>query len=203
MSRGDIIAVHDRLADAGAAGREGFTAVFTPPAFEAPALQVNTYRFTAKLSYHGKPFDSVPIEISPVEAGNADAYDEVGSPALPLIGLPTNEAVPCMTVPWQIAQKMHACTEPVKAPQANDRAHNLVDLQLLEALVPNDSLALIRGGVHRSVRDTRRANVATERNGPTTLGSDLRPRLGRSGGTRRCQRGRCSRHTGARAHQPD
>lgn len=73
---------------------------------------MNTYRFTAKLSYHGKPFVSVPIEISPVEAGNVDAYDEVGSPALPLIGLPTNEAVPCMTVPWQIAQKrLHGAGE--------------------------------------------------------------------------------------------
>lgn len=143
--RGDVNVFHDQLADAGASGWEGFTALFTPPvAFEVPALAVNPYRFTAKLSYYGKPFVSVPIEVSPVEAGNADAYDEVGSQALTLVGLPASDAVPCMTVPWQIAQKIHACTEPMEPPRTNDRAHDLVDLQLLEALVATDALASIR-----------------------------------------------------------
>lgn len=144
--RGDIVAVHDQLAEAGARGWEGFTATFTPPmAFEVPSLTTNPYRFTAKLSYRGKPFVSAPIEVSPIEAGNADAYDEVGSSALSLVGLPDSEAVPCMTLPWQIAQKIHACTEPVDAPRTNDRAHDLVDLQLLEALVDADALAPVRG----------------------------------------------------------
>ena len=52
--------VHDRLADAGAGGWEGFTAIFTPPLpFEVPGQIVNPHRFTAKLSYQGKSFSSV------------------------------------------------------------------------------------------------------------------------------------------------
>lgn len=139
VGRGDVVSAHDRLADAGAQGWEGFTATFTPPeAFEVPALASHAYRFTAKLAYLNKPFVSVPIEVSPVEAGNADAYDKVNSEALSLVGLPNSDAVPCMTLPWQIAQKIHACTEPTEAPRTNDRAHDLVDLQLLEALLTDE-----------------------------------------------------------------
>lgn len=139
--RGDIETVHDRLAEAGADGWEGFTAVFTAPvAFEVSGLVANPHRFTAKLSYRGKQFVSVPIEVSPVEAGNAGAYDKISSDALTLLGLPPSSAIPCMTLPWQIAQKIHACTAPVEEPRTNDRAHDLVDLQLLEVLVLDESL---------------------------------------------------------------
>lgn len=126
VTRADIEAIHDRLVDAGAAGWEGFTAVFTPPAeFEVLGQQTNSHRFNAKLSYQGKPFSSVPIEMSPVEAGNADHYDSITSEALALVGLPPTDAVPCMTLSWQIAQKLHAVTDWPDAPHTNDRAHDL------------------------------------------------------------------------------
>lgn len=143
--RGDIERLYDRLAEAGAEGWEGFTVIFTAPvAFEVPVLASNAYRFTAKVAYLAKPFVSVPIEVSPIEAGNADAYDKISSEALALVGLPNGEAVPCMTLPWQVAQKIHACTEPVGEPPTNDRARDLVDLQLLEALMADESLAATR-----------------------------------------------------------
>ena len=141
VSRADMETVHDRLADAGAGGWEGFTAIFTPPLpFEVPGQIVNPYRFTAKLSYQGKPFSSVPVEVSAVEAGNADDFDRISSDALELVGLPVSDAVPCMTLPWQVAQKIHACTEPAELPRVNDRAHDLVDLQLLEVLLVDEPL---------------------------------------------------------------
>ena len=141
VSRADMETVHDRLADAGAGGWEGFTAIFTPPLpFEVPGQIVNPYRFTAKLSYQGKSFSSVPVEVSAVEAGNADDFDRISSDALELVGLPVSDAVPCMTLPWQVAQKIHACTEPAELPRVNDRAHDLVDLQLLEVLLVDEPL---------------------------------------------------------------
>jgi hypothetical protein len=145
VTRADIETVHDRLADAGEAGWSGFTAVFTPPEeIDVPGLLVKPRRFTAKLSYQGQPFASVPIEVSTVEAGNTEEFDVLASGALGLVGLVEEVAVPCMTLPWQVAQKLHAVTATMTPPRTNDRAHDLVDLQLLEALLVDDDLAATR-----------------------------------------------------------
>jgi hypothetical protein len=150
VARHDVAEVHELLADAGEVGWEGFTAIFTPPEeIEVPGLLAKPRRFVAKLSYHGQPFASVPIEVSTVEAGNADTFDPVSSDALALIGVPIEVTVPCMTMPWQIAQKLHACTATPPVPRTNDRAHDLVDLQLLEVLLADSDL-----------QDTRVACVA-------------------------------------------
>lgn len=150
VARHDVAEVHELLADAGEAGWEGFTTIFTPPEeIEVPGLLVKPRRFVAKLSYHGKPFASVPIEVSMVEAGNAESFDAIPSDALALVGVPSAVTVPCMTVPWQIAQKLHACTAALPTPKTNDRAHDLVDLQLLEVLLADADL-----------EQTRRACVA-------------------------------------------
>lgn len=157
--RGDIASVYERLADAGADGWEGFTATFTAPVpFEVPGLVGMPHRLTAKLAYQGKPFVSIPIEISSVEAGNAEGFDTVSSDALTLVGLSESVAVPCMTLPWQIAQKIHACTEPVEPPRTNDRARDLVDLQLLEALTVDDPLTDIEAAC-RAVFEARAKHV--------------------------------------------
>jgi hypothetical protein len=138
VARRDIETVHEQLADAGETGWEGFTAIFTvPEEIDVPGMPVKPRRFTAKLSYRGQPFASVPIEVSTVEAGNADQFDTLTSDALGLVGVPGEIAVPCMTIPWQIAQKLHAVTAVLDEPRVNDRAHDLVDLQLLEGLLPD------------------------------------------------------------------
>lgn len=145
LTRADMVEVHENLADAGAAGWKGFTAVFTPPVkFTVSGMTGRAHRFTAKLSFHGKPFASVPVEVSSAEAGNADHYDRLTSEALTLAGLPASEAVPCMTLSWQVAQKLHACTDFVEAPRTNDRAHDLVDLLLIEALLADEPLGQTR-----------------------------------------------------------
>ncbi len=122
-----------------------FTAIFTPPEdIDAPGMPVRPRRFVAKLSYHGQPFASVPVEVSMVEADNASSFDAISSDALGLVGLPAAVMVPCMTIPWQIAQKLHACTAVLAAPKTNDRAHDLVDLQLLEARLADAPLEQTR-----------------------------------------------------------
>lgn len=79
-----------------------------------------------------------------VEAGNTERFDVVSSDALALVGVSVAVTVPCMTVPWQIAQKLHACTAALPAPKTNDRAHDLVDLQLLEVLLADADLQQAR-----------------------------------------------------------
>ncbi|MDN5859457.1 MAG: nucleotidyl transferase AbiEii/AbiGii toxin family protein [Pseudonocardia sp.] len=141
VRRAGIDFVHDRLVDAGERGWAGFTARFTSPSpFILPGEFDDPHRFVAKLSYQGKSFASVPVEISSIEAGNSKQHDLLSSEALALVGLPRTDAVPCMTVPWQVAQKLHACTDQPEPPRRNDRAHDLVDLQLMETLLPDDNL---------------------------------------------------------------
>jgi len=107
-------------------------------------MPVKPRRFIAKLNYRGKPFASVPIEVSTIEAGNTDQFETLTSDALGIVGVPAAVFVPCMTVPWQIAQKLHAVTAVLEAPKVNDRAHDLVDLQLLEGLLPDTDLSPTR-----------------------------------------------------------
>lgn len=80
VARRDIELIHEQLADAGETGWEGFTAIFTAPEeIDVPGMPVKPRRFTAKLSYRGRAFASVPIEVSSVEAGNADQFDTLTS----------------------------------------------------------------------------------------------------------------------------
>jgi hypothetical protein len=145
VARRDIESIHEQLADAGETGWEGFTAIFTAPEeIDVPGMPVKPRRFTAKLSYRGRAFASVPIEVSSVEAGNADQFDTLTSDVLGLVGVPAAVAVACMTIPWQIAQKLHAVTAVLEEPKVNDRAHDLVDLQLLEGLLPDVDLTPTR-----------------------------------------------------------
>lgn len=145
VARCGIEEIHERLAEAGETGWEGFTVIFTlPEEIDVPGMPVKPRRFTAKLKYRGKPFASVPIEASIVEAGNADQFDTLTSDALGNVGVPAVVSVPCMTVPWQIAQKLHAVTAVLEAPKVNDRAHDLVDLQLLEGLLLDTDLSATR-----------------------------------------------------------
>ena len=71
-------------------------------------------------------------------------HQPLHSPALALIGLPESQPIPCMTVAWQIAQKLHAVTAVLPEGKLNDRAHDLVDLQILEALIAHESLHPVR-----------------------------------------------------------
>lgn len=122
VARRDIESIHEQFADAGEAGWEGFTAIFTvPEEINVPGMPIKPRRFTAKLSYRGQPFASVPVEVSTIEAGNADQFDTLTSDALGLVGVLADIAV-------------------LDDPKVNDRAHDLVDLQLLEGLMADSDL---------------------------------------------------------------
>jgi hypothetical protein len=100
-----------------------------------------------KLSYVDRSFCTVPVEVSLAEAGSGNEADEVTpAPVAHLgvegLGLDPNTTVRCLSLRYQIAQKLHACSERF-AEGRNDRARDLVDLQLLGMLV-GDSWAQVR-----------------------------------------------------------
>jgi hypothetical protein len=91
-------------------------------------------RFNIKLSYRGRSVVTVPVEVAEVEGGMGVDVDQVPAQPLDYLGLDGPATVPCVAVRWQIAQKLHACTEQVEG-RANDRFRDLVDLQLLADLI--------------------------------------------------------------------
>jgi hypothetical protein len=88
--------------------------------------------FEIKLSYNGKSWMTLPLEVGHNEIGDADDPDTVSSPEavsiLAQLGFPEPAPTPCMRIEHQIAQKLHAVSEP-----SSERAHDLIDLQIAVA----------------------------------------------------------------------
>ena len=110
---------------------------------KVPDLDVAPLRFTIKLSYHGRPWETVPIEVSAAEAGLGEEFDLVQSTSFAQIGLEVSSELPCMSLRYQIATKLHACTEVLELPKINSRARDLVDLQILFGIYPGSNLKLL------------------------------------------------------------
>ncbi|MFI2564142.1 nucleotidyl transferase AbiEii/AbiGii toxin family protein [Paenarthrobacter sp. NPDC018779] len=97
--------------------------------------------FTVKLKYHGRPFTTVALEVGydelaateePTELELSEEVKEIFA----ALGLSAPTPVPVLPLHHQISQKLHACTEP-----GNQRAHDLVDLQLLESMADDALVA--------------------------------------------------------------
>jgi hypothetical protein len=88
--------------------------------------------FEVRLAYRGKPWCTVALEVGHNEIGDADEAERILAPGVAAmfeaLGFPAPEPVPLMTIPYQIAQKLHGATEP-----GSHRVHDLVDLQLILA----------------------------------------------------------------------
>lgn len=126
-------------------GWSGFTGRLIERTAPEPADVPTTYvmqPFDVKLDYLGKPWCTVTFELGHNEIGDADAPETALADDLadlfPSVGLPRPEPVSVMRSDHQIAQKLHAATGP-----GSERAHDLIDLQLLDREEDLD-LALVR-----------------------------------------------------------
>jgi hypothetical protein len=89
---------------------------------------------TVRVFYQGRPFTTVTLEIGydELEATTDEALELVQSPEVlavfAALGLDEPRPVPVLPLHHQMAQKIHACTEP-----GSQRVQDLVDLQLMAA----------------------------------------------------------------------
>ena len=103
---------------------------------EAGGRIVKPRRFWVKLAIKGKVWRSIKVEIAGNEADAASEHDVLPSVRLDHFGLPTPDQLLGIAVRFQIAQKLHACTDPHQPPtEPNDRARDVADLLLLRDLV--------------------------------------------------------------------
>lgn len=114
-------------------GWEGFTGSLVDGRQAHPANVPTQYimqPYQVKLSYNGKPWITVALEVGHDEIGDADDPDwivpEDVAELFAQLGFPSPRPIAVMALHHQIAQKIHAATE-----FNSQRAHDIVDLQLI------------------------------------------------------------------------
>ena len=133
-------AVADHLDPALRTGHGDFTATRTEL---KPVRNTGAARCEIKLAYRGRSVITVKMGVAAVEGGMGDEIDHVPAKPLDHVGLAGPDTIPCVAVRWQMAQKLHACTETFEEGE-NDRFRDLLDLQLLADLVEGDEWAAAR-----------------------------------------------------------
>ena len=107
-----------------------------------PIRDTGSYRFDVKLYYGEKrqSWQTVQVEVSLAEIDSLES-DEVPAIGIDDLGLEGPTTVLCLSLRYQIAQKIHACTERFDGGE-NDRSRDLIDLILLRELV--EDLSAVR-----------------------------------------------------------
>jgi len=133
--RGAIEDALSELRTAGAIERQNFTARFSDPETLAiPWSSTTGQRIDAKMQYLGRPFATLPLEIVATTGGIP--IDLVPTLSLAQVGLDANpECLPCLGIAVQIAEKVHACTDPLDGDTVNRRVHDVMDLIIIHDLV--------------------------------------------------------------------
>ncbi|MCA9830252.1 MAG: nucleotidyl transferase AbiEii/AbiGii toxin family protein [Dehalococcoidia bacterium] len=110
-----------------------------------------------KLSYESQALLTVELELGHDEVGSTEqprlVLDASIIDVMERLGFPAPDPIPVLAVEHQVAQKLHACTTPDRD-GGNERAHDLVDLQILVAADPPDLRQL--ASVGRRLFDARR-----------------------------------------------
>jgi hypothetical protein len=97
-----------------------------------------------KLAYRGKSWQSIVLELMPADGTWAKEIDEVPAIDIREFGIEGPDKIPCIPLRYQIAQKIHACTETLNNGEPNDRSRDLIDLLLLRGLLPDGHLPDVR-----------------------------------------------------------
>jgi hypothetical protein len=101
----------------------------------APTKVIKPRRFDLFLELRGVTWRRIQFEISPDEAGIGDISEAVEPAPLDRFGLPDVDAVVGIAMRFQIAQKLHAASDPHDPPTSlNDRPRDIPDLLLLRDL---------------------------------------------------------------------
>lgn len=139
---GTLDEIRETVATCIDAGWSGFGGrVLDPQPLSIPWASVTGQRLTVQLTYFGRPFARVPLEII---TKKSPEIEYVHSLRLDRVGLPSPDPIPCLSLPYQVAEKLHACTDPLDGERTNDRVSDLMDLILIEDLSPDLDLPSTR-----------------------------------------------------------
>ena len=110
-----------------------------PERIEIPGRLLKPYRLDVRLKIRGRTWRRIRLEISPDEGAVGAAVDLFTPPSLAHFGLSTPATAAGLVIEYQIAQKLHACTDPHTDEHPNDRVRDVVDILLLRAALFDDN----------------------------------------------------------------
>jgi hypothetical protein len=130
----------------------------------APEPRDHAVRFSVNALYLGKEWSTFEVDLF---EGPVDDTDAISPFDLAAFGLGSPTPIPCLNVSEQIAQKLHAVSDP-----DDDRPRDLVDIVLLDTyMTPNDDA--LREAVQRVFEERRRhpwpPNIEMRRTWPSAL----------------------------------
>lgn len=113
-------------------GSQGFTFRVKGEPYLMPN---NSVRVDVAMEYKGRGWGTIQVDLSPRE-GRRTEVEFVEPLHLEPFGLDTPDALPCLSLRFHIAQKIHAMTSPPLDDETpNERFRDLVDLLLMKGLV--------------------------------------------------------------------
>lgn len=99
-----------------------------------PIRDTGSLRLDVRVQFNGRSWATARLEVSPPEGRAGQEAQLLNAISLADFGLVGPETVRCLSIRYQIAQKLHACTETFPDGHENDRFRDLIDLLLLRAL---------------------------------------------------------------------
>jgi Nucleotidyl transferase AbiEii toxin, Type IV TA system len=100
-----------------------------------PTKIIKPRRFDIIIEFRGVTWRRIQFEVSPDESGIGQDFEAIEPPPLSGFGLPDPDTLVGIAMRFQIAQKIHAVSDPHEPPAAiNDRARDVVDLLMLRDL---------------------------------------------------------------------
>ncbi|HEX4670503.1 MAG TPA: nucleotidyl transferase AbiEii/AbiGii toxin family protein [Solirubrobacterales bacterium] len=102
------------------------------------------FRVDVAIDFKGRRWGQVQLEVAPAEAEAVLDVDEVEAFDIGQFGLPSPGRIKVVSLPYLIAQKLHACTEPPMDGRENQRVHDLIDLLLARDLLEQGDLERVR-----------------------------------------------------------
>lgn len=106
--------------------------------------QTKTFRVRLAIDYKGSRWGQVQLEVAPEEEPQILDVDRVEPFDLGQFGLDSPGEVAVVGLPYLVAQKLHACSQPAARGKENERVHDLMDLLLVRSLLPKKELKRVR-----------------------------------------------------------
>jgi hypothetical protein len=100
-----------------------------------PTKIIKPRRFDVIIEFRGVIWRRIQFEVSSDESGIGEDFEAIEPPPLSGFGLPDPDTLVGVAMRFQIAQKIHAVSDPHEPPDSiNDRGRDVVDLLLLRDL---------------------------------------------------------------------